>query len=62
MSETLILFSGSFFDHKDDKTATDQLAEEIIEVVGYGVFLLAAILSRFTARSLAETSSEPPVV
>lgn len=47
----LILFSGSFFDHKDDKTPADQLAEELIEVVGYSVFLLGAIISRLTGRS-----------
>lgn len=57
----LVLFSGSIFDHKDNKTPADQLAEEIIEVVGYGIFFLGALLSRFTARSLAESSADSPV-
>lgn len=54
----LVLFSGSIFDHKDDKTPADQLAEEIIEVAGYGIFFLGAVLSRYTARSLAKASNE----
>ncbi len=54
----LILFSGSFFDHKDDKTPADQLAEELIEVVGYSLFFIGSIISRFTARSLVETAGE----
>lgn len=48
-----ILVSGSFFDHKDNKVAADQLAEELIEVVGYGTLLVGALLARFTARSLS---------
>ncbi|MEI6891370.1 MAG: hypothetical protein V5783_04275 [Pontiella sp.] len=59
VSAGLVLFSGSFFDHKDNKTTMDQLAEEIIEGVGYGIFLLGAILSRSTARTFAENAEEP---
>jgi hypothetical protein len=54
----LILYSGSFFDHKDNKTPADQLAEEIIEVIGYGIFLLGAILSRSMVHSLVDSTEE----
>ena len=57
-SSGLVLFSGSLFDHKEDKVTADQLAEEMIEVIGYSIFFIGAIISRFIARSLVEVANK----
>ncbi|MEE9368967.1 MAG: hypothetical protein V3V05_08885 [Pontiella sp.] len=54
----VILLFGALFDHKDNKTSLDELAEEVIEVLGYATFFLAALASRFTAHSLLAKEDE----
>ncbi len=54
-----VLLLGAVFDHKDNKVASDQLVEELFELLGYGLFLIASLKICAKSCSLKRLDTPP---